>query len=272
MSMQFLRWLIVAWVAAGGCREAFAGGEAATEVWSLDTMYRFSEAYQRALAAPLEDRAAQYAKAVTILNLPTKTQSNINDAANILTALVTADADDEVGVCAQYFLGRIAQAHNLDGANFPKARELFRKLYRAHPGHSLAQLGYVQWVLMELYDKQSADPLAARLRRLEAEQPALADREVWKNYHLVMGQAYMTGDVSKPRALEHYLLADQVGMIRWRGRSDFYAVIASLARETGRREVAVEYCRKFLRDYPRDQRSHIIRQFLNELQPNGTPP
>jgi hypothetical protein len=261
----FCKIMVMSTIAIGGAQAATDDG-GTMDIWQLNSMYRFNEAYQRSLKSPVDDRSDQYAKAVTMLNLPTKTQSNINTARDIFTALTAADSNDEIGICAQYFLGRIAQIHSLDGADFAKARDIFRKLYRSHPEHTLAQLGYIQLVLLELYDKQSQDSLAARLKRLEAEQPVLSDREIWKNYQLVLAQAYLMGRISKQKALEHYLLADQVGMIRWRGRSDFYATIIDLARNLGHRDIAIAYCKKFLDGYPRDQRSYIVSQFLIELQ------
>ena len=230
-------------------------------VWQADAIYSFSEAYETARQLP-PGREARYALAVTMLNLPTKTQSNIDAATALLAKLAEEDGGDETGIAARYFLGRIAQLHRLDGPDFSGARAVYLALYQDHPKHSLAQLGYIHAVLMDLYDPASTEPPAARFSRVEQAQPRFDDPQMRRIYHQAMGQACLYLNLSKAHALEHYLLSDDGGKPR---QGNLYVVIGELARELGRREVAAQYYEKFLRDFSRDERAYRVRQLLAAL-------
>lgn len=239
-------------------------------VWRMDTIYAFNEAIRTLNRIERltgdQTREFRYAKAVTLLNMPTKTQGNMNNVNLIFLGLVNEYAGDDIGIASQYFVGRILQIHNMPAnQDLPGARKIYRELFKAHPENTMAQLGYVRAVMLELYDKTATDTIAQRLRRLVAEHPTFTDKDVEKGYHLTLAQAYLIHGVSKERALEHYLAADKIGIRRWRMRSDVYVAITGLALETGRDDVAVLYCKKYLKSFQRDDRNYLMRLRLAGL-------
>ncbi|MDR1305724.1 MAG: hypothetical protein LBK76_10970 [Verrucomicrobiales bacterium] len=265
---------------AGAVSAAQPPAQDTDEVWRLDTIYAFTDANRlvtRLGKAGHNDREFLFAKAATMLNDPTKTQGNIDAAAAVFQQLADADADDDIGVSARYFLARVLQTHMLlqpdkdaDGAaiaaNQQQAIGLYRALFGQHPEHNLAQLGYLRAVTLELYNKTSSEPMAARLKRLSAERPQFADPQMEKNYHLILAQPYLLFNVSKEQALAHYVAADRLGFRRWQTQCDLYVVISDLALELGRRDLAAQYCVKFLQNFPRDDRNYTIRERLAKLQ------
>ena len=246
----------------------FGGEPDFREAWELNSMYRFQDAYQlleRDANGELS-RETRFARALCQLTLPKKTNANVELATSGFNRLIAENADDDIGICARYFLGRIAQFHQLGDPDNAKAREFFRRLYADHPGHLMAQRAYLRAVMMEIFDPTVTVPLASRLKKLEREKPVFADNDTAKNYHLVLAQVYLTHKLSPAKALEHYLAAARLGICSWRTRSDVYVVISGLAMQLQQDDLAVRYCRKFLTDFIRDNRAYMIKERLAALQ------
>ncbi|MDF3056327.1 MAG: hypothetical protein K0R17_542 [Rariglobus sp.] len=238
----------------------------ASSPWDQAALGLFKDAHasfaQQAAAA---DREARFGEAVTLINLQPKTDTNLDRAASLLTAIAATDATDELGVSSRYYLARIAQIHRASPDNAAALR-IYRELAGLSSPHALAQRAVVHVALLELFDPRLA-PAEIRpgFDRLAARGATLTDPSALRDFHLVMGDAALRFNLGETIALDHLLAADRAGIVRATTQRDTWVRIAELARRTGRNDVAITYYRHFLDKFLRDSRRLMITERLAAL-------
>ena len=214
----------------------------------------------------VEQREAKLGEAVTLLQVPPLTAARVADSVARLRALVAENANDETGLAARYFLGRVRQIFETDDTR-PEDPEEFAGLIRDHPESAFAQLAMVKLTLRRLYapaqgPKQRLEQAAQLERRITL--PRLAC-----DYHLAMGNALIFFRGSDREALRHLVAARDLGLPDDLARADVLVQIGELARGLGERAVARESYARFLREVRHDVRILMIRDRLAELEKGG---
>lgn len=220
---------------------------------------------RRAFAAAAPTREARFGEATMLLNTQPKTSANLARARELLEALVNEPPDDDYTVMAGYFLGRLAQVHEVP-ADPARALACYDRVWRDHPEHLFAQLAGVKACVLRLYGADPAAAPADRLARAEAEAPRFTQPEARRDYELVMADACARLGGADEAQLAHLLAAEEAGYLDKIGRADLDVRVAELARLAGQKERAIAYYRKFLGEYTREMRVYQVRQRLRELE------
>lgn len=233
------------------------------EAWRLASIYRFEEA--RAAFAALEGREARLGEATALLNVQPKTEYNIQRAADLLDAVAATDPRDSLGLNARYLRARIEDVHRFQPDSREAAR-LYRALLQDAPsGHLLAEQAAVALALLELFGGIAEGAPLERLGRAEALGAGLESGEARRDFHLMLGRAWLYFDQDRARALEHFEAAWSAGILNFTNRADTLMAIGELSRGLERFDRAREAYQAFLAEFPRDDRVIDVRERLAQL-------
>lgn len=233
--------------------------------WELTSQTRLREA-AAAFQGPAEagDREARLGAAVVELELPPSTPEKTARARAALAALVTERADDETGLRARYLLGRLRQLSSTDDDE-QGAPELVA-LAQERPAHYFGQLAVIKLTQHRLYAVTTASTPGQRLAAAERDLAKVTRPELLRDFHLVLGDAYLFFGDQRAAALPHYRAAERLGIPEAVVRATVLVQIGELARLEGRRDEAKAAYREFLRDYRRDLRAFELRKRLAALE------
>jgi len=234
--------------------------------WDQTALGLFKDAHVAFAQQPASsDREARFGEAVTLISLQPKTDANLDRAASLFGAIVTANATDDLGISSRYYLARIPQIHRAT-PDTVAALTGFRELAALESSHPLAQRAVVQVALIELFEPRlPASEIRARYDRLASRGAALTESSAIRDFNLVMGDAVLRFSLGDSLALDHLLAADRAGIARAITRRDTWLRIAELGRRTGRNDVAKTYYAKFLDAFPRDSRRLTVKERLAAL-------
>lgn len=243
--------------------------ESLREAWKETTIFLFNDARRRFRDLRLNKHSnepmVRLGEAVNLLNVQPKTRGNIEQARQHLESLAQDGAHDEIALMARYFIARIEQIH--DSAGDPmKAATIYRRLLREQPDHWLAQQGAVKLGMLLLFESDPSVDRGPIFAEVEAFGPILTSRAARRDFHHLLGRAYLFFEASREKALAHLMAAEAEGMEDFSLRADVLVSIAELARELDRREVAIRYYEAFLEDHLRDYRSHLVALRLQDLR------
>jgi len=243
---------------------AFAS-EPLDAAWELTSQTRLREA-ATAFQAPAVSgqREAELGAAVVELELPPTTPEKTTRAREKLAALVAAKPNDETGLRARYLLGRLRQLSGTDDDE-NGAPELVA-LAQEHPAHYFAQLATIKLAQHRLYATSTATTPAQRLAAAEKDIPKLTRPELLRDFHLVLGDAYLFFGDQRAAALPHYRAAEALGIPEATVRATVLVQIGELARLENQPDVAIAAYRQFLKSYRRDLRAFEIRKRLAALE------
>lgn len=260
--------LLSALLAVGSASGAVERDEAAAAAaWDLVIGLRFNEARQMFEQAPAGTER-DYGLGLTLLNAQPRTRRTLSEARRHFESVVDAEPASDRGIRSRYFLARIAQLHDYE-PSWPEAERGFRELWRDHPEHLFAQLGLAKLALIRLYDPAAAGEVGTRYAELADMGRALTHPPAVRDFHYFMGIACLSLGLSEEAALQHLLQAESVGIVQARTRASLYVRIGELARRAGRQELAATYYGRFLREFPRELRTTVIRERLAAMTPEN---
>lgn len=256
-------------------QEAPPSPEASTEAapyanaWDDAATFLFNDANEafHAQGPAGTERERALGAAITLLNIQPRTTGNLVKARKELEQLSSGDARDEVAIFAKFFLARLHAHYECPGASPAEAKRLYRELLHENAGNVIAEYSASALVLMELYDNIPAADRATRFAALEELLPGLKTPSGRRDFHLVMGYAYIDFQPghANEKAMEHLMAADREGITRWQSESEAWIAIGELARAEGRVDIATTYYGKFLAKYKRDNRHYSIQKRLESL-------
>lgn len=253
------------------CHTSRAANENEIELsWHQASRYLFQDAYEsfRELAKTSKDaslRNVRLGEALTLLNVQPKTRGNIQESADLLSALVKENAGDEVGITAKYYLGRIEQVHRFE-PDHKLASEQYRQLFDMFPQHRMAQLAFVKWGMLQIYSKISTEELQQRIETLESMSGILTDKPTLREYHMLIADAYARLLTNGEAALNHLIAAEALGFSSQRIEANTLVRIGETALQLGKPEIALPYYRKFVAQFPRDNRNYTVRQRIKKIE------
>jgi hypothetical protein len=240
----------------------FAEEQSLSASWAETAYGLFSEAHQGFSAA--QGREAELGKALTLLQLQPKTETNVNAAAVLLEHVLAGGRDDELGITARYFSGRIDQIHRTP-VNPTAASLTFTQLIQDHPKHPLAGQAMVKLALIELYNPQSPADRSQAFARFAERAPLQTSVDARRDLHLLLGKTALRFDLGKDVALDQFTAALKEGVSSPTLRADTLVCAGELARELHRDETARLHYQNFLKTFPRDNRRRMIEDALASL-------
>lgn len=254
-------WLLLALVPPGRAAELADGWAALADYRAEEALRIFSAVANT--ADPAVTRQAELGRGVTLLALQPVSQTQIEQARSILSAL-TASQADEAALGAWFYLARIAQHHRAQ-AEPAEAARCYRRLLELAPDSAWAQSALGRLALLELYVPDGRGTLEQRFDRVSSLLVLARTPEARCDLHWLMAEAVAFHRLPAAQALPHLIAAEQTGRLDVVTRPDVLVQVAELSRRAGDTVAAREYYERFLRDYPRDNRDYLVRQRLEAL-------
>ncbi|MCH8474799.1 MAG: hypothetical protein LAT55_06175 [Opitutales bacterium] len=232
----------------------------------IQSIDRFEEAKT---ADPDRVREAHLGIGIAHLNLQPKSRATIETAAEYLQRVKEVEANDEFGIRARYFLGRIEQIHRYT-PDWDKAQDIFNRLHEDHPDHPMGELARVRWATIRLYEPTDRETKAGRFAETEAFRGSFVNSRTRRDYHLLMANAYTHFDHESPESqqliLEHLMAAVDAGIHNRQTLASTYVGIAEMARHVENYPVADEFYGLFLDNFTRDNRVDWVADRRMEIQ------
>ena len=240
-----------------------------SRAWTLASRYRFNEARREFRQLERSDdervsRRARYGHALALLNVIPKTVGNIEKAEELFRALAEGPESDSITVRSIYHLGRIKELHQRE-PDWEAAAQFYWRMIREWPEDLFTQLAIVKLATIRIYEPTSREEKLRRYGELESLEWLLTLPAARRDYHYVMGVASLSLEISKEQALRHLLACVDAGIKSPRIRINTYCRIGVTAKQLGKFDLARKYFLRFLEEAPRDLRSRMIRDHLEEL-------
>ena len=239
------------------------------EAWSLNRTLEFNESEKRLKernGETEEDRSERsFARAVTLFSVQPRTAGNIEEAYELLDAIVTSGAKRDIIAWSIYYLGRIDQIHRAEPQP-TAALTHYGELIDRYPEHIAAQLGFIKSAIIRLYADPKEEPPAETVAALENEAEFLSIPFAKHQFHAVMADGYLFFDLSRERALEHLLAARALGSFEIIDLGGDHLRIANIAYELGKRDIALSHYLRFLEMRPKSDATYKIRERIGELE------
>jgi tetratricopeptide (TPR) repeat protein len=237
--------------------------------WTLASQYRFNEArseFRRLEKSEDEEmrRRAKYGHAIALLNAIPKSVGKIEKAEQLLHELSDRAGNDPITIRSVYHLGRIKELHQRD-PDRPAAAEYYWRMIREWPEDPFTQIAIVKLVTMQIYEPTSREEKLRRYAELELLHRFLTLPSARRDYNYILGVACLSLEISKEKALNHLLECVDAGIKSPRMRLNTYCRIGVTAKQLGQFELAREYFNRFLDKAPRDLRTRMVRDHLEEL-------
>jgi hypothetical protein len=237
----------------------------ADEPWRLMAGLRFSEARAAFPARAEASDAERLGRALSLLGAQPKTDSNVNQAEQILAALAADATDTEILVRASFLHARVPHIHRQ--TDWSEAARRYLAVYEAHPAHPLGQRALVRHGIVTLFRPLPPEEFATLFDAFLAASAAIDHPDALRDldWLLVSVHERRLGDpVATLRHLERLLAGP--APIREITRLGFLVQAGELARELGDPAKAARYYREFLQTALRDSRAYFIRQRLSEVE------
>ena len=238
---------------------------------SLLNPARAQQAFAAARVADPTSRETQLGAALALLQQRAHTPESVADAAGLLAALRHANADDDAGIGAAYYLARIEQVHSFK-PDRAAAVAGYRALLTAHPGHHYAELAAPKLALLLLYDDVPPDEWERRVAEIQALIPRLTAPEAVRDTQLSLATALIR--LRRDHARAYPLLGSclAAGSVTRMPRLNTVLVqAAESALALGREREAAAYYAQFLAAFPQDSKSDEIRRRLGQLPAKDRP-
>jgi len=195
----------------------------------------------------------------------------LRQAAGLLDAtLARADLSTSDRATALYLRARLRQRH-LDPADRDGARRDYETLRLLADQPALAAQGTYHLVLMRLEEAEDEAAVDAVLALGESWLDDVRDPAGRRDLHLLLGRLHWEERRQAEAALHHWRQARAIGHRQALRDADLNLMIAHLAEQLGRTELAVDHYHDFLQLRPRDARASTLRQRIEQLIREGAP-
>lgn len=230
--------------------------------WLSLSQMNVSEAVSSFAADTDPSRRARLGAALALFNSQPHTEIKQQDATEQLARLQAENADDDIGIAATFYLARIHQIVDVPGAT-QDGISSYRALLRDHPGNPIAEMAAPKLAILLLYDEVSNEVWDRRAGEIETLIPRLQSRHSRRDTRLILAQALLKLQSDHERALpliEYCLQHDLV--VRPPRRSSLLLQAAESARILQRPQLAAQYYRLFITEFPYDSKTDEARHRL----------
>jgi hypothetical protein len=208
-----------------------------------------------------DTREGRYGRGVATLNLQPRTEANVETANAIFEELVAEKNDDAIAIHAAYQLARIPHVQR-NKPDLLLAAQRYESLIEQHPGHPLADAATVKLTILRLYAPQENPLPSERLESAKALGTGLRDPDAIRDYHIVIADAVGLMRLDPAIALQHLKKAYETSRLTGKLEADVLVRISEIAAKTGDQSLSREFARRFLKQFPRDERASSIRKKL----------
>lgn len=214
-----------------------------------------------------DPRLAEYTRALVTLHDENADLAERHALARgMLERLVEEYRDDAIGMASLYYLARIAQVHPVE-EDLQKAKLLYLELFENHSDRFFGQLAFLKYAMIEIYDDSVTGSTAAtRIRAIEDHEDRITLRDMKRNYHRILGEAYAALEIDDGKAYEHLKAAYEIGIPLVSLRVDVLSKLAPLAEQFGEMETALQAYDELAGIASQDQRQEGFREKANQLR------
>ncbi|MFI5355880.1 MAG: hypothetical protein ACHQ4G_00950 [Opitutales bacterium] len=247
--------------------DATAGWEALTRLDANQALQDFTADLNR----QPQDRAIRLGVALAELNRQPRLPGNVAAARELLLALRTENAQDDPGIAATYTLARLDQ---LDETNPDPVRAAlaYRSLLAAHPGNPIAELAAPKLAILLLYDEVPLAVWEERVADVQAMLPTLRTRAAQRDTRLVLADALLRLRQDHARAYPLICYCLDANLVARPPRLGMLLLqAAESARVLGRPADAIRYYRRYVAEFPREDRTPEVRRRLAVLVGKAVP-
>ncbi len=235
------------------------------EAWQHLATFRAGEAMEQFTADPRPE--ARLGQALSLLALQPSTQNNVDRAESLLRTLAD-DPQNPTYADALYFLARIPQVHR----TIPDPEEALRRysvLMEAIPGHPLAQLAEVKVAILRLYVLPHPEAVAGKdlFAELNTRGGRLTDPDAIRDFYTVLADAAAHYEIGLERQYSFLRAIDATGRMGGNLRADLLVRLGETARLLEHPSEARTYYERFLAEFPRNNRAHVVTERLQSLSP-----
>ncbi len=203
-----------------------------------------------------------FTKALALLNKQPKTQRNTEAAAREFELIRRNAPGSGPGIASLYFLGRISEVHRRP-FDYEQALKYYTQLFEQFPGSFFGQLALHRRAMIHLYDPDLIETERQTLFfEIESLGERMPNRHLHSSFHFLMGRASQRIGLPPEVSLKHYHECAQLGVAAENFRGNVFVIVGVLAEELGRDDLALEYFKRFLREYGRDSRVTMVRERL----------
>jgi tetratricopeptide (TPR) repeat protein len=239
-------------------------GQGMAEAWDDLARFRTPSALERFRQAPGTE--ARLGEALALLSLQPITAGNVARAEELLGG-IAAEAGHAFQPEALYALARIAQVHDPE----PDAGEAVRRYQRlidAYPGHRLAQMAEVKRAILRLYALPHPPGADGRdlFADLDERGEGLTDPDAIRDFYWVLSDAAAHFEIAPARRYAYLRKIDATDRTGGNLRGDLLVQLGETARALGHAREARDYDRRFLEEFPRNERAHWITQRLRDME------
>jgi hypothetical protein len=208
--------------------------------------------------------------AAALLNAPPRTPQQIERAERLFEEVREADPNDETGIAAWFFLGRIPSIHRED-PDYRLARQTFDALYAAHPEHRLGQFAMIKSMIIDLYLSFDEPDPEKRFRTWDVIESRITDETMIRSLCWTMGDA-ASGLIDDPeRAFHYYARGEALRYSRHDIRAMMLLRVQFFAREVGDNEKAISAIQIFQKEFPRSVHNRLLEEILTDLKGGSSP-
>ena len=269
---RLIRWTLVPVLAVMGTDRVSGAADAAlpdgiTAAWEKAATFFPDEAatgFEKA-GGNLEDgpREARLGYAVALLSANPSTRERLDLAQSIFESLA-GSGHDEYGLAAGYLLGRLHQIYR-SPTEPEMAESRFRRLIEAQPESRWAQMSLVKLGILIVYSLPDAGTPDERVEAARALLPRAVSADARRDLNLLIASAHFHYELEPTGALSHLIAAEEGGGLDIGSRADILVRIAELLVLSGQPESAVNYYRRFVREYYGDERRFAVQKKIEGI-------
>ncbi|MES2308940.1 MAG: hypothetical protein V4507_08780 [Verrucomicrobiota bacterium] len=238
------------------------------KIWNDASLFLFNEAHEDLKTVRQQgrfpEREENYIEALLLLNVQPKTEENIQRSAELFRRVEEVKGDDERGIAAKYYRGRIMQIHQ-ERPDLVRAEKIYKELLHDFPLNPISQRALIQVVLLRLYGNLEKGEIFHRLEEVEELKGFIRNPSTAVCYHELISDYMIRFGGNKEVILNHLIAAEQAGIHSFMNRADTYVRMGMIARELGKRDVSILYFSKFLKEFQRDARHYQVQMILREM-------
>lgn len=224
---------------------------------------------QDAMEASPSDPLTEFSFAAALLSRQPLSQQNVDQALEISTRLGNEATDPTLRLRARFLAARINHVH-LDPVRLDEAAVAYREILESHPGDPITEQAGVKLTVI-LTDQQPELEPADLLIKLDGIAAQLTTTGAKRELHLSRAQVCRDRLDDPESALTHLMAARHEGYLSAERNANLDVIIAVLAQELNKPEIAVVHYRRFVRERPNDQRTGTIRRYIRELETPSEP-
>jgi tetratricopeptide (TPR) repeat protein len=215
-------------------------------------------------------RESRFGLAVTSLTLQPQTVEGLERARKIFSELIGENPDDRFAVESAYYLARITSLHEPFILRSPlersKAAQQFREWlgrFADRPGGGRAAS---KAAMLLLSDNVSPEVWNRRWRECETWLSAIKDPG--EQFDLRWAMAIMALQIKDQPALAlpHLLVCAETPMAMGRTKANVWILAAEVASRLGHHEVAHQWWRQFIKEFPADDRVFVAQKRVEERE------